>query len=161
MNKAEIERRIKRYELVMECAEENLNDLNIQLCDLAEAEKPKIQHGDFWETNTGGVISIGSGLNREDYNKFGEIGSYLKPDDILGNIFNLLEEWSEDLEEYKNTGWGTGMLEVIIRSEQSALNKLIEFRIQNSSATFTLPEAEEVWRKLGQLIATLKRKAKQ
>lgn len=164
MNKQEIENRIKKYELIRECAEENLNDLNIQLRDLREAEKPKLRHGDFGiedgnyptillsETKDKCLRSIREGFttissNRIDYNH-----TYA----ILGNIFDLLKEWSEDLEEFEIQSKNCTKLIIKTFGEEG-----IQVDISHYTATLrTLSEAEEFWHKLGQLIATLKRKSK-
>ena len=107
--------------------EERLNDVAGEIErlreQLAEAEKPKHRHGDF-------------GF-----------------DDTIGNIFDLLKEWSEDLERFEIKVAGRGTLEMKLS------DKRLEFSMPVFQyATATLPEAEEIWHKLGQMIATLKRK---
>lgn len=156
MNKEKIERRIKSCELIRECAEENLNELNIQLRDLREAEKPKLRHGDFGYRNAkdGNVQDGGSrvllfkgkdgiGYCDDKYYSGGIAGSkYL----IFGNIFDLLKEWSEDLEHFKFDVHTYG-----IDTDQR------HAPIKVAGTWHTLTEAEEIWHKLGRLIATYKR----
>ena len=109
MDKAEIEKQIKICELCRDLNEVRLNDLNLQLFELAEAEKPKLGHGDFGvnKDNKGFVATEGLLPIRqlEPYYKDGQSDgcNYAKnhPCDytILGNIFDLLKQWSEPLKE--------------------------------------------------------------
>ena len=164
----EIEHRIKKYELVRECAEENLNELNIQLRDLCESEKPKLRHGDFgyWigpsdeESDSDEFIHLLSKgkLRPADKNEFYfEQTTTEEYYSVLGNIFDLLEEWSGPFARYERKCLGGNTL---IISQSSWVSDGIEFRINKGGnyATASIPEAEEIWHKLGHAIAELKRK---
>lgn len=125
-----------------------------------EPEKPKLRHGDFGineESNPRiSLFSIGTdGGNREDYCLFGRCTNSDYP--ILGNIFDLLTEWSEPFVRYVKKCRGGNTLVI---SHSSYAPDGIEFRINEGGCyvTASIPESEEIWRKLGQLIMTPKRK---
>jgi len=66
-----------------------------------------------------------------------------------GNIFDMLKEWSEDLTKFMVDN---------DRFELDLKDAKNPFMIRG--AWFAQSEAEEIWQKLGQMIATLKRKGK-
>ncbi len=75
----------------------------------------------------------------------------------LGNIFDDLKRNSEDLEEFRvvTTCCSSGFLNVLIVESGINFNIVKENRI---GKCFTVDEATEIHQKLGQLIATAKRK---
>ena len=165
MNKQEIEEQIKQASAEREAITDKLIELKQQLFDilLAEPEKPKLRHGDFGleENNSPTIIlretqygdpsdlrSIREGHSCQSSNR-------TKPEYchiylILGNIFDLLKEWSEDLEEFTYAG-------VHFRMK----GRVLEISIHDEMMTITGLESQmEAWTKFGRLIATLKRKSK-
>jgi len=166
MNKQEeLKYKIKVHEGAIALSTDTLVSLR---AELAEAEKPKLGHGDFGVTTKerpcgGSFVAIRDSQRSrglEPYFKDGlsDGSNYTKnnPDDytILGNIFDLLKEWSEDLDEFEIQSKNCTKLIIKTFGEEG-----IQVDISHYTATLrTLSEAEEFWHKLGQLIATLKRK---
>ncbi len=128
----------------------------------AEAEKPKLRHGDFGittkeRTEAGGFVTIQSRPYSgapEPYFKDGlsDGGEYAKkhPEDytIFGNIFGLLKEQSVDLTFF---AFDVHHCEI----------NTVDFPhapIHFAGNWHTLSEIEEIHHKLGRVIATLKRK---
>ena len=158
MTKKEIEHRIKKYELVRECAEENLNELNIQLRDLCEAEKLKLRHGDFGYD--GGfprltLMSSNEELFTAGQYHCGEVGGSSKhPEIILGNVFALLKEWSEPFEEWYSCSSISGVKKIKIK----IINGNIHFGTLADGAEYSFENIVEIHNELGHAIAELKRK---
>lgn len=139
-----------------------------ELDQLAEAEKPKRRHGDFGIVPEGGWKRIrlfrstdpclpdkpDSGEN-EDYNPYGICNTedFIK----FGNIFDLMEDWGKPFVRYEKKCQGGNTLVI---SQSFYVSDGIEFRINVGGcyATASIPEAEEIWRKLGHAIIELKRK---
>ena len=124
---------------------------------LREAEKPKLRHGDFGldyaknpciRIRLPGKTTIAVADKDRTYGN--DVGVVAIPKIIIGNIFDLLKEWSEDLEVWERP---TGHNKFVFK----ICGCTIDFHT-NSYCSFNLPEAEEIWHKLGQMIATLKRK---
>ena len=156
MNKQEIQAKLYNYEERLKDVANEIERLREQL---AKAEKPKLRHGDFgmWKgTNYGFVVDKSE--KDEIYThllwKSNDLRNQKRQDDmslrevaILGNIFDLLKEWSEDLERFD------------FDVHEYAIDPINSHApIKVAGNWHTLSEAEEIWRKLGQLIATLKRK---
>lgn len=154
MNKEEIQAKLHNYE-------ERLNDVAGEIErlreQLAEAEKPKHRHGDFGFDDTSRpclVIQKETGSKYElavassSYTYGNDSGAAYVPVITIGNIFDLLKKWSKDLEYFE------------FDVHHCEINT-IEFPhapIHIAGNWHTLAEAEEIWHKLGQMIATLKRK---
>lgn len=150
MNKEEIERELVRARAAETTIKNNIIEL---LEQLVEAEKTKRRHGDFgfegiYERLTlkgfqGQMFSAGSGCcydqNKHDSHH---------PQIIFGNIFDLLKEWSDDLEYF----------EFDVHHCKIDLSNFAHAPIYIAGNWHTLSEAERIWRKLGQMIATLKRR---
>jgi hypothetical protein len=111
-----------------------------------EAEKPKLRHGDFGITNSGHYRAFLSefvkgydwGKPTGDHKEYSEIGVMADEDfTVFGNIFDLMEGWGEDLEEFNVGGR--------------------HFKI-NPGDPESFLQIEEIWHKLGALIMTHKRK---
>ncbi len=132
----------------------------------AEAEKPKIGHGDFGITNAGHyrifLSKCVEGFDwskpvggHQEYSEIGVIGD--ENFTFLGNIFDLLKEWSEDLKEAYAEDEASGIkiegenIEIYFCTGADCAKK-------DDYCRYKLSEAEEIWHKLGQMIATLKRK---
>lgn len=159
MNKEEIQKELTRARAAETTIKNNIIEL---LEQLVEAEKPKLRHGDFGlctrKDSKGGIVVINKRLgNPEPYFEDGLCDgcNYTKkyPDDyiIFGNIFDLLKEWSEDLEEFIYAGVDFAMRK----------NSLV-IDINGESQTITGTDSQmEMWCKLGRLIMTLKRKLPQ
>lgn len=134
-----------------------------ELDQLAEAEKPKLRHGDFGIVPKGGWKRIrlfksavpdlsdkpDSGEN-EDYNLYGICNTedFIK----FGNIFGLMKDWSEDfkgftvLGQYNFVGW------ISIKNPDR-----IHLKIVGGESTYTEVELYELWCNLGHAIIELKR----
>ena len=89
--KKELEHQIQRYETVRDCAEERLNEPNIQL---REAKKPELRHGGFGYFKDGTPRIC---IKDVVYDKLGRCGNSrdIEYYNIFGNIFDLLSAWSE------------------------------------------------------------------
>lgn len=153
MNKQETKRRLNCLEA--DC--KNLGtEISILKATLAEPEKLKLEHGDFginksdllWlavRTMTDEVkvevfwynSACPSGLDNNDF-----ISSR------LGNIFDLMKDWGEDLTHF----------ELDVHKYKIDTRDFAHSPIHIAGNWHTLAEAEEIWRKLGQMIMTLKRK---
>ena len=152
MNKQEIQAKLHNYEERLKDVAGEIERLREQL---AEAEKPKLRHGDWWFTQGCHpcVRVFMKELKARDCVALTDclitnLGSEYKGEPILGNIFDLLKEWSENLEYFE------------FDVHHCEINT-IEFPhapIHIAGNWHTLAEAEEIWHKLGQMIATLKRK---
>ena len=152
MDKAEIEHKLEQ-------AKADKFEINKQVqileAQLREAEKPKLRHGDFGYSGSTEFPRLVLDKNRLAHSfRVFESTPHDEPTVILGNIFDLLKEWSEDLGEFKidQTKGGGGNIKICIDS------RFIDFWVAGKICTTKLSEAEEIWHKLGQLIATLKRK---
>ncbi len=124
---------------------------------LAELDEPELRHGDY------GVGKDKSGrprfrlmIRNDVYN--GE--STKNPtnrdpnkDVWLGNIFDDLKRNAEDLKEFE-----VDNLRVVLDKQRG--DAMVFFKSICSDRTFTINEATEIHQKLGQLIATAKRKQK-
>jgi hypothetical protein len=154
MNKEEIQAKLHNYEERLKDVAGEIERLREQL---AEAEKPKLRHGDFGinKANNARIVLFQFGdSNSGKRDDFGPIGIHSNTDiEPFGNIFDLLKEWSEDLEEFE----GAGDCQVL-NGQITSNNKDIWLKISSGSTVFTLEQAEKIWHKLGQMIATLKRK---
>ncbi len=160
MDKQEIEHKleqtIKNRATICKGFTEEIGNLQEQL---AEAEKPKLRHGDFGVekckecTYPRLITNPASVTGLTVSNEYGEIPPGNKITTVFGNIFDLLKEWSEDLEKFEVAG-DCGVLNGAITSN----NKDLWLKISSGSTVFTLEQIEEIWHKLGREIATLKRK---
>ena len=145
MNKTKIEHQINRYETVRECAEERLNELNIQLRDLCEAGKPKLRHGDFGYCdepcyprivlNDGKLATVSRIIDDDEPDR---------PTVIFGNIFDLMKDWGKDLGELEH-----GYKIVPERSFKP---------IKIGGNWYETKEAYDIWRWIGHALMELKRK---
>jgi hypothetical protein len=163
MNKLEeIKYKIKVHEGAVALSTDILISLR---AELTEAEKPKLRHGDFgfcWD-NTFVVVEQDT-LQGTPKAFFADQSGQLEADEnmpeavIFGNIFDLMKDWGKDLGKYEKKCRGGNTL--IISRSHIAPSAAIEFRINKNGcyATADIPQAEEIWRKLGQMIMTLKRK---
>lgn len=127
-----------------------------------EAEKSKHRHGDFGydddlprltlEDINGELFTAGAGSCETR-----KAGGYhpQHPKLILGNIFNLLKEWSEPFKGFKVLG-DCNFIGYVSCMEPDK----IHLRIESGESSYTLPELEELWHGLGRGIAHLKRKQK-
>ena len=135
--------------------------------ELCELEEPKLRHLD-WGVFEGMVrifikecggefnaYALGGGKSGSDVlNGFAwQRGKYK----IKGNLTDDLKRNSEDLEEFRvaTTCCSSGFLNVLIVESGINFNIVKENRI---GKCFTVDEATEIHQKLGQLIATAKRK---
>jgi hypothetical protein len=132
-------------------------------------DKPKLGHGDFGNLDSygayaavkcahdisakRGVILLVSrdGLTTTPANEEIYINQWHK----FGNIFDLMKDWSEDLTEFEKTcaNGGTLRIEICGGKVQFCIRAVNDYRY----ATASISQAEEIWRKLGQMIAYCKR----
>ena len=160
MNKIElIKHQIVCQNVAIEQSKKAIIDLEAQLAE-AEKPKPKLEHGDFGYDHKdrpcmsirlveGGLKDVGSQCMHENCRGSNEpyCSDYEHITNHLGNIFTLLKQWSEDL-----TYFEFDVHEYKIDPKQRFAP------IKVAGTWHTLAEAEEFWRNLGQMIATLKRK---
>jgi len=155
MNKEEIEQGLVRARVAETTIKNNIIKL---LEQLVESEKPKLRQGDFGVTTRDScdkfnkfiVIKTPKGELEPQYQDgLTDGSSYAKKHFeeyiIFGNIFGLMKKdlwyFKFDVHEYKiNT------------------KEFPHAPIHIAGNWHTLAEAEEIWRKLGQMIMTLKRK---
>lgn len=139
-------------------------------------EPPKLEHGDYGYDEDGDSCMAlkshnGSGIPgpfrragpRYAYEcNFDDSEPSWKVKTKLGNIFKDLERNKVDLERFKKSTRGSGILRMTIYKWCDCKGELgIEFLIDDShTATTDLEEATEIHQKLGQMIATAKRKSK-
>ncbi len=115
----------------------------------AEAEKPKRRHGDFGYSDKPIYPRIVLNDNKlaTAYHVIDDNKSD-RPTVIFGNIFDLLKEWSEDLEYFEFD---------IHRCEINTM-EFPHAPIHFAGNWHTLSEIEEIRDKTSRVIATLKRK---
>ena len=149
MNKDEIQHKLEQAVKDVAKLQVEVEVLEMQL---AKVKKPKPRHGDFGYGTTGGprialshnfgFVTAGDGSlydhEYEDYN----------PNPVLGNIFDLLKEWSEDLTFF----------EFDVHRCEINTKDFAHAPIHIAGNWHTSAEAEEIWHKLGRVIATFKRK---
>ncbi len=151
MNKEEIQAELKRARAAETTIKNNIIEL---LEQLVEAENPKLGHGDFGiDTDNGShpfIVMEQStlyGTPKAFYeNQMGLINAdkALSSDLRLGNIFDLLEKWGEDLEEREVAG-----IRISVRNNCIFVG---EYRLST-------PEKQELfWKTIAQEYFTLKRK---
>lgn len=157
MNKQEAIRRIK----IIKREAHRLQEI------IDAPEKPKLRHGDCWWSDSDNSINIFMEEFNPPHRKcvalpyalITNIGSGYNGKPILGNIFDLMKDWNKDLTNFEKSVRGGGMLRIC---QDVLLGNGIEFYIPGGmTASASLSEAEEIWHKLGQMIATLKRKEAQ
>lgn len=152
MNKQEIQNKIDQAKTDKQAINKNLQVLEKLL---RKTEKPKLKHGDFGTNKEGDsrlvikktndVLTLAGccklGMCVETVDEIREKGF------IFGNIFDLLKEWSEDLDRTYIDGFAL------------AIGRFCSDKIVIGGRSFLIEQAEEIWHKLGQLIATQKRKS--
>ena len=143
MNTEEFKAKLCNCENHLEDVAKSIEEAREQLAELVEKPKlPKLRHGDFgcFRDGTPRICIIDSIYDEERRcGKSCDIEYYT----ILGNIFDLLKEWSEDSDRANIDGF---VLEICGN------------RIVIGGRRFLIDQATEFWHKLGQMIATLKRK---
>ncbi len=156
MNKPELEAKLHNYEERLKDIAKAIKETRDQLSEL---EKPKLRHGDFGINEEGNpritLFHHGSdGGKREDSCLFGMCIDSDYP--ILGNIFDLLKEWSADLAEVK-VGCCDDKLEYHLKA---TLESNGNFRIgtQTDTIVISVKQTEKYWLYLGRMLATQKRK---
>ena len=174
MKKEEIEHLIMKYEIVRECAEERLNEYNLQFKQLTEAEKHK--HGDYGIAHRGlrneeptPVLADAKYLDgRKSDGWLNEDGSWNCAADSQtgrgitnrGNIFKDLKALSEPLEEWeskdKTGGEWTEQVRLKVGSGQN--KGKVWIGTNGHKCWYPILESEEIHRKLGQVIAFAKSK---
>ena len=137
----------------------------------AEAEKPKLRHGDFGPNKEGNnrivLFQHGTtdkGENIGERNDYGSIGIHTNTDVIpLGNIFDLSKKWSEPFDDYKRNIDCDARTFIIEKSSWTKRDLWIGVKDNNvptakRGVQLFISEAEEIWHALGHAIAYLKRK---
>lgn len=164
MNKQETKRRLNCLEA--DC--KNLNtEIGILKAELAEAEKPKLQHGDFG-TNKDGDLRLVLAKTTGTLTLAGccKIGSCFetveeirKEGIIFGNIFDLMKGWGKPFERF---GLKKQNDDEFYFHIESTGRKEVAFKLNNQGNWFYANEAEleEIWRELGHALMELKRKEK-
>lgn len=164
MNKEQIQKELTRARAAETTIKNNIIEL---LEQLVEAEKPKLRHGDFgiedgknptmivkeYNNWSGDLSSLCESFSVPQCNNDPKEHGYI----IFGNIFDLLKEWSEDLEEWDTDQTASGMK---IDGERIKIYFCtgVDCTKENDYYDCNLSGAEEIWRALGREIATLKKK---
>jgi len=146
MNEEEIEIRISVHERTMEITKERIADLKAQL---AEAEPPKPEHGDYGVNNEDqGRLATRLYDNAEPrkYNSHGLIGDGDKDITWLGNIFKDLEAIRKPLKQF-NTD---------VHTYAYNFKDFPHAPIYIAGTWHTIPEAEEHILKLRRLVVSAK-----
>ena len=165
MNKEEIEHELARARAAETTIKNNIIEL---LEQLVEAEKPKLRHGDFGIVNRKGFYLNDSSRTKvkpinmpvfeyenQSYDSYHS--DYDNREVVFGNIFDLMKDWGKDLEEWESKPAYQDAIQIIMEVKFNG----IFFGNSGNAATFDLESITEIWRKLGQEIATLKRKSSQ
>ena len=150
MNKEEIEAKLHNYEERLKDIAKAIEELRDQV---AKVEKPKLRHGDFGLSQDGSPRLI---VKEKVYDKGGVCGYTNGPDDyytIFGNIFDLMKDWCKDLTEFEMEAPATNVKVEARGSFVAFIDPSDRNEINVSSE-----KIEEFWRKLGQLVMTLKKK---
>lgn len=132
------------------------------------AEKPKLRHGDYGRGRLGvAFFCNGDGTDsvfiRSDKRKarmlHGETGGRYRYAEKFGNIFDDLERNTVDLEEFSAGVYSTTRNSIRAKIVDDEIRFFIEYsRGCETRSTHDLESAIEFHQKLGQLIATAKRK---
>ena len=156
MNKPELEAKLRNYE-------ERLKDITKAIKEtrerLNEPEKPKLRHGDFGYADEPQfpriVLADNQLASAVQVFKYHEND---KPTIILGNVFDLLKEWSEPFEEWENGS--VEATEISIKDDKIRLYACTGANCEKEvcHCQMGIERAESFWRKLGHAIAELKRK---
>ena len=153
MNKEELEHKLEQAKTNSFEINKQVQQLEKQLRDV---EKPKLRHGDFG-IDTDDEKGCGSFIVMEQSTLFGTPKAFfenqmgrinadesMSSDLRLGNIFDLLKEWGEDLEEREVAG-----IRISVRNDCIFVG---EYRLST-------PEKQELfWKTIAQEYLTLKRK---
>jgi len=154
MNKQEIQELTQRLDANIEKGRNLIVEaegLKVIISKLAEAEKPKRRHGDFGLEEDGEtsyprlITNPASVTGLTVSNKYGEIPPGNKITTIFGNIFDIMKDWGEDLED------GRANIDGFVI-------EICGDRIVIGGRRFLIDQAEEFWHRLGQIIAMKKRK---
>lgn len=132
--------------------------------EFGKEEKPELRHGDYgYDKNGIGRLVIdnqGSGRRRTAVKNglWENLGDEWPANEatVLGNIFDDLKRNAEDLEEFCRKDLDTNCVggnPFVVKIEGSS----ISFRLPKNYCAFGFTEAQEIHRKLGQLIATAQR----
>jgi hypothetical protein len=137
---------------------------------LAEIDKPKLRHGDYGYGGSTGYAFFIKG-NGEQASMWGEHQDRLNTSDsaktggryrnavLLGNIYDDLKRNSEDLTKFEVSGQYDTEEEKTVKAK-IGLESRIWLHISTNSSYFNIDTATELHQKLGQLIATARRKQK-
>lgn len=151
----EIQAQINACVTMEESFKKRIGELKAQL---AEAEKPKLRHGDFGISDSGGarvilcydfdkLITAGDGSvyphEYEGYN----------PNPVLGNIFDLMKDWGKDFKGFTVLGQCNFVGWISIKNPDR-----IHLKIVGGESTYTEVELYEIWCNLGHALIELKRK---
>ncbi len=174
MNKEEIQREIDSISADRDALERTRNkltgDIALLLQQIAEAEKPKLRHGDFGIEVVEGTSyqrlitnpANETGLNIS--NKYGEIPPGHKITTVFGNVFDLLKEWSEDFNRYEEVIMDSadGCDMVIIEPSARSKDKIFVGSMLRGQRQLGIhlseSELQGFWMVLGTALFTLKRK---
>ena len=153
MNKEEIEAKLHNYEERLKDIAKAIEELRDQV---AKVEKPKLRHGDFGYSDEPVYPRIvlddnklATGIHVIDDNEAD------RPTVIFGNIFDLMEGWGEDFEDWESEIANLGDKRSITIG---TLGKDIFMGTTGDSGSHSYKVAYEIWRKLGHALASLKRK---
>jgi len=134
--------------------------------ELEKSKRLKLRHGECGMDGSQKWLKLGDKViwaHRDDKLEvsghpdcfFEDVGIFA----IRGNIkdyFDDLKRNAEDLETFRKRLWGGNTLRLDMRVELA--NSGVAFWVENEVATASLEEAVEIHQKLGQMIATIKRR---
>lgn len=138
-----------------------------ELAELDKPDKPKLRHGDYGYDKSGkftlvckeaeGVLRAGREEGFLECMPIENLDSHL-PETILGNIFDDLKRNSEDLKKFTVYGDNDPEDNAVFKAEYDGTH--IWLASTTDGAYFEVADIVRIHQKLGQLIATARRKAK-
>jgi hypothetical protein len=164
MNKQELEAKLHNYEERLKDVAKAIEETRKQL---AEAEKPKLGHGDWWLTHGGKCIRIFMKEHNHPQRDcvvlkstlITNIGSSHDDEPILGNIFDMMKDWGKEFEEWEKDMKSIGIkVDDDIIKIYACANAVCSKENRGWCPMDNWEEAYEFWCKLGHALMTLKRK---
>lgn len=161
MNKKEIEQELVCLKGSSEYFRNTFNEEIGKLeAQLAEAEKPKLEHGDSVISKTGNCIWLKDKKSTLRPNTRNGCCENLtaqhdsRSDDIFAfNIFDLMGNWDKDFEKWESSPAYKDAIQIMIEVVEGG----IFFGNSGRAATFELKDIIEIWKQLGHAIISAKR----
>ena len=159
---------IKAAQSVADRIQREIDKMDEQTKCKCKDSKPALRHGDYGIADSTPVVIcqmqnkefelISKDENGANCGACSSTQHYTRKFNNLGNIFDDLKPYSEDLEEFHIHNQGGNTLQATFRNQFGMYSNGIEFNIEGTVSTASLDQAEEIAKKLLQMVYTAKRK---